>query len=1210
MVVVGGWRSWGNGVPRGRAAGGDASDAESLPGEAADAGVCREPQQRAQPRRDLRVVTAHGQAAEAARDHYRTVRLPIPTAERQGQDLAAQIEVAHPERTDVCCGSGGRHRRGGGPRHLKPLDDGRRQGERRGAIARPEGRRRHELQRPLAVLAVAEQVVPRLAAQLPCPAQAASLVAQTNLLAGGGVLDDPACGFVGEGGDLDAHRVARPGAEWRDRIRLLVGLVVLDRVIEPSGHGTMDVVQFDELRPYAVHRHPPSARHGCLRVDDPEAVAAHDRTQKPLTLSYRAEGTPHVKKLTTKQTPGRGPLAWNSLRPMVPGACGWCGRDCGGGEVDYSGLVLARRRDDQGDAPWLLYPFGDGLGGTPYVVPAADLNVPWANAENPVFVTVCLLSEAHPDGLASPPGALHMTGEAQLALKAKVKWGKGRWTFTHVPLVVERTSPEMIEAGQAQSLLKAAAWVRGERLAESSSLMEAPVAQFEDAWTFLEGRDRQKHDHDAETAIARWGRARCALKGARRSTSAFVNPYAFIPLGLGTSRNPPTHHLGLQSGRRSGRIDVEYTALTPLALSGRGTGSEQDPRRPLFVNSSWFLSGSSIAGPVRALHEALTDSCLRIVDPDYIPVHRDVAQPRSPSTTRIGIIKVIDGKTTIRLAPSIVHGSRRYPAFWVQSERLSERASIKNTNRFHWMDDSRKLEVLGNSRLVLKKKVESDRDGSGDTQSHAKGDSAPEKCTAADCTMDHWATIVATPVAGRGGATRDYWYPFYSLGGLEEAPVDQGVLDQYEEAALASQDVVRIKRGEALKLGVPGYGTRGQVHARPEDGDVMWVTMAGSKVTRITPSVLWRARGERSVKERILGYEACTNPDDLCPSCATFGMVEEREPGSRKGEKASLLAYRGHVRFAHGVISDVDEVATHLVEMGAPKPSAGQFYLVNDGTVAGHTLDEDLRDKRRPLREWGSPADDGERPRQISGRKFWWRSTSVDRHKVPPNGQAHVKMSSYHRLVPVGSTVTFSVWFDNLSAEQIGALLLAVTPDFLHEPDSWSALLKGHEWDPAQMAHLDELSRMTFTTHLGKGKGVGLGAVKSAIKLDPSRSQGFSTWDADRYFKASASDWSDSPGQYVAAFIRSLTSTPSDADTRMRILGILSILAFDWIKSEVIEYPPDDNPGKDFKFDFWKKTTGAASTVDGYLPVLVTLPQADNPDPRIKPPWRQQGQGG
>jgi hypothetical protein len=557
----------------------------------------------------------------------------------------------------------------------------------------------------------------------------------------------------------------------------------------------------------------------------------------------------------------------------------------------------------------------------------------------------------------------------------------------------------------------------------------------------------------------------------------------------------------------------------------------------------------------------------------------------------------------VRLCAPVLYGGQDYSAVWVEARHLAA-GPVDSTQLFHFNVIAARLAVP-----VQRFRVE------------RSAGAVPVRCTATpgQCSLPHWRTIVTEALPDRVlnpvGQQDPYHLPFAEVpsGHAASIPValEESVQADYRRSAENSADVVVRRRGDTPVLIVDRIGKRQETKAELTDGHLVWVRLTGGKVDRVAPSVLWRSPGEHVLKARIGDYQPCADPASLCTSCRMFGMVEERE--SAAGGSARVDAYRGHVRFGHGVVSDVETQPTRLREMGTPRPGAGQFYLDNgdhEGKQAGRG--------ERPLREWGSAADQP-RPRWIRGRKFYWANSTGDRHRA--DGDAHPAMSSFHCLSPVGATVTFPVWFDNLTPEQLGSLLAALDPNLLRHPGLREALRVG-----SGSHALGEALDHELCLHLGKGKGLGLGAVAARLEAQGadqmSGGQGpervapegpvehravISVWSVDRYLNPGAAPEMVDPRQYVEQFVHRAVS-----DKQVKGWpSLLAMSALDWVPATHVAYPLDDNPGGDFRFDFWKRSTGAAGNVrigPGLAaaqprPTLVVLPAADTQDVTASRPW-------
>jgi hypothetical protein len=211
--------------------------------------------------------------------------------------------------------------------------------------------------------------------------------------------------------------------------------------------------------------------------------------------------------------------------------------------------------------------------------------------------------------------------------------------------------------------------------------------------------------------------------------------------------------------------------------------------------------------------------------------------------------------------------------------------------------------------------------------------------------------------------------------------------------------------------------------------------------------------------------------------------------------------------------------------MGAPRPSAGGFYLEPEGSLAREVDDDGLlrdtidslvadglarkaeppsrkdgrKDGRKndshdglhgpvapsdqlPLTHWGSADDLGSAgPRRIAGRCFYWHGwvpgddeRPYPRHESRRDGQSQAPDTQGRDGHVVGPPLTLEsrITFEGLTPAELGSLLAAVQPGLvLHDVDS------GHRAEDGSPV----VAGRAFATHLGGGKGLGLGSVRATV---------------------------------------------------------------------------------------------------------------------------------
>jgi len=226
-------------------------------------------------------------------------------------------------------------------------------------------------------------------------------------------------------------------------------------------------------------------------------------------------------------------------------------------------------------------------------------------------------------------------------------------------------------------------------------------------------------------------------------------------------------------------------------------------------------------------------------------------------------------------------------------------------------------------------------------------------------------------------------------------------------------------------------------------------------------------------------FHKCREPEELCAACRVFGWVRGDEVG-RKHERDQDRddAVRGHVRFSHGLLQGAwgdrperQSIRCELPILGSPKPTTTGFYLRERKGVAN------ARKRRWPQAcnapgafPPGHPMYRAEESRQ-RGRKHYPRREKIDPGSNDPTrdglrrpeGEPDSQSRTVH-LLPPRLQFRFHVHFDNLSGQELGALLQSLE---LAENDAagWRAPAEGG-----------------FRHALGAGKPLGMGACRVQVR--------------------------------------------------------------------------------------------------------------------------------
>jgi len=649
------------------------------------------------------------------------------------------------------------------------------------------------------------------------------------------------------------------------------------------------------------------------------------------------------------------------------------------------------------------------------------------------------------------------------------------------------------------------------------------------------------------------------------NNNRFVNPYTFMPPPAAfAERRKPVGHQVLADGRVSGSFDVTWALETPLLCGVRHrnehiNGKDQAVATFARNRDGLVVPGSSLKGAVRSLHETLTGSCMRLVDTDFVPVHREHASTGHRAGWELGLVWNDDGDpvdgdgcpTQVWLAPDVA---------WIKAAALRRAApdGLRSTQRF----DVEMYET--ESKNARTQVVDADVAAIDSERSPAEGQSI----------------VLVTDAAARQRG-KPYWCAIAELSG-QVVPVSKKAWETYGLAIEGLKDLKRERPDVDVRHWLSGkapgpsdIGTALGPGRRSAQGQVIWVRVDAGEIDAISLSALWRSPGQHSVGDRMHAQQKpCQSFEELCPACQIFGSAETE----RDADVSAQLSYRGHIRFSDALLtkpdgsaatsSDLDR-AQQLAPLMSPKPSAGQFYLQNKKTTrASHR-------NQSPTSHWGSEADktNGEpTPRPIRGRKHYW-------HGLGREGQQRFKargtnddVQPWVDLARDGYTLRARIRFDNLTPAQLGGLLAAVQPSLL-----------ANEFDGAR-------------TRLGGGKPLGLGTVNPRI-------EGLEAQTGAARYRGQLDEAAGTPEDFIAEF-----SISVGAEAKEVWADLAAVLRPGHVPEELIWYPPGtawsgDPRNFDESFEFFTKSGGRYTDpkklIRPHENELVPLRDPSAPDQRL-----------
>lgn len=719
----------------------------------------------------------------------------------------------------------------------------------------------------------------------------------------------------------------------------------------------------------------------------------------------------------------------------------------------------------------------------------------------------------------------------------------------------------------------------------------------------------------------------------------FINPYTYISLPSRVLRGRARGHHQLAVGQYSGTIIIELEAKTPLLLDSM-QGADQDTGDPV-------IRGSALHGVVRSTHEALTGSCLRVLDQGYVAVHRQLVEEGGDAGLRMAVVKQCKPVT----------GSEAPVPTWVTVvDDLADTVQIDSRVLRRLGGDIRTGDVLtippesirtwetmrpNGQALDLPRRVFDDGHA---VEVTVKGAYSPER--KGEYGGDDYIILVANRSKHGDQNTRAWFWALRVAGATRDAEVPESVRKRFVRAASKADDMrpaTQDTHEDLVAQGqtAPGFdpvswpprqdrvGYRRRVDAGVMVGQPLWVVLGeadheaphaaegNDTVTEIRPARAWRYEGAGSVGKRAKGFLPCSGGwTCLCPSCSVFGAAQEGE-----GEAEAVQnSYAGHVRFgdAHAADGTWGSETKVLATQGSPKPSAGQFSLESprNGNRELPPLQPGER-TIRPLATWGSRADRGGQDegdlgtlRRIRGRRVAWR-TLPDNGGIPPRalgpgngalppqdagGNSHAKVK---RLVTGPAKFKATISFDGLTLAQLGGLLLAVDLNRIKAVRNDPRFTLNGVFDPER----------ELVAALGGGKSFGLGSVVVRIT-------GLHTSGASSRYLGTRRDEDISADCAVRAFLDACAGdglvegtaicTPEAPSASWA--DLVATHALGWVPDEEVKFPGAE-PGDmtEQGWQTWKLSAGGSYRDNAIRHSrLLPLPGAHEPAQRQRLPLAEQ----
>lgn len=200
---------------------------------------------------------------------------------------------------------------------------------------------------------------------------------------------------------------------------------------------------------------------------------------------------------------------------------------------------------------------------------------------------------------------------------------------------------------------------------------------------------------------------------------------------------------------------------------------------------------------------------------------------------------------------------------------------------------------------------------------------------------------------------------------------------------------------------------------RVKEGDLLYALLdEGNNVIRLRPVSMPRLRYKYPRQKFLPEHlRRCENYDRLCPACRVFGWVCQTEE-SETLPPDKITACAGRVRFSHAILVERkgELPETPLTILSTPKPSTTPFYLLNSEGRPEATVDYDTADA------------------QLRGRKFYrhhGEMLSEREYRRTDDIRDNQNRTVKGALKP-GAVFEFTIDFENLAPLELGALLYAL----------------------------------------------------------------------------------------------------------------------------------------------------------------------------------------
>ena len=514
-------------------------------------------------------------------------------------------------------------------------------------------------------------------------------------------------------------------------------------------------------------------------------------------------------------------------------------------------------------------------------------------------------------------------------------------------------------------------------------------------------KDRQKSDTKKskyKNYFTKENKNNSKNTGSRNiSNKKFINPYTFVPISNKEPQRVKFEDLDWEnSNKLDGCIEcileTKSSVFVPNTtktfeygfneffsyddLSGRKKEDipKENPKYPR-------IPGSEIRGMVRNIYEQLTDSCLSVIDDKNVPIKRS-AKPKKAG--------VWDTETDkLYKAERKAIGKDELNKLFDNENKQSDKKSITGTEVF----------VKCNAKNYVK-----------------------------------YCSLQDFEEAQRGFALKGESFPRK----LNESIIVSDLVD--EEFTLTQQDKDRFKavldRYDKKTKHGNEYDDYKKAYKKAHNSNIRYLPVFYERVANkiyLAPAMMTKEVFENTISKILennhFKHHACNSNTGFCPACRLFGTIADKK------SLASRLRFTDTEVFKNAKF----DVPRFIPVLGTPKYSSTEFYLKKpeDSKAAMWNYDYytinigNKIDKQIPYEA------------HLKGRKVYWQGSdklNVEKSlkeyeilkkdsfdKLGKYNLNNIKIRSAGRALMPGAKTRFKVYFEDITEEELAALLYSLT---------------------------------------------------------------------------------------------------------------------------------------------------------------------------------------